>query len=69
MGFSGKKYDLKGTSLRENKDDHKGCFNYQKLDHLIVDCPDLQKAKVKKENFQNYNFINKVKKSLMETWD
>lgn len=67
--FFGKRYGFIGTSSIENKDDHKGYFNYQKLGHFIVDCPDLQKDKAKKENFQKNNFISKFKKSFMEKWD
>lgn len=67
--FSGRKSDFRGTSSRDNKDDHKGCFNYQKPAHFIIDCPELQKDKTKKESFQKNNFISKFKKSIMATWD
>ncbi|KAI5413829.1 hypothetical protein KIW84_058104 [Lathyrus oleraceus] len=38
-------------------------------DHLIVDYPELQKDKSKKGSYHKDFFRNKVKKSLMETWD
>lgn len=51
------------------KDYHKGCFNYKKPGHFIVDCPEMQKDKSKKGSYQKDNFKNKTKKSLMATWD
>ncbi|KAI5396272.1 hypothetical protein KIW84_062466 [Lathyrus oleraceus] len=54
---------------REKKGDHKGCFNFNKPGHFIVECPELQKEKSKKGSFQKDNFRNKFKKSPMETWD
>ena len=38
-------------------------------DHLIVDCPELQKDKSKRGSYHKDIFRNKVKKSLMATWD
>lgn len=37
--------------------------------HFIVNCPEVKKGKSKNEIFQKDSFINKYKKSLMETWD
>ncbi|KAI5415510.1 hypothetical protein KIW84_040799 [Lathyrus oleraceus] len=67
--FSSKKYGFKGTSSIENKDDQKGCFNFQKPDHFIDGCLDLQKDKTKKKNFQKNNFRSKFNQSPMATWD
>lgn len=67
--FSGRRSGFSGTSFKVNTDDQKGYFNFQKHDHFIVDCPDLQKDKDKKENFQKNNLRSKFKKSFMETWD
>lgn len=61
-------YGLKGTSFRENKDDHNGCFNCQKSDHFIAACPNLQKDKAKKEKFQKNNFKSEFKKIIMAIW-
>lgn len=67
--FSRRRFAFRGTSYKVNKDDQKGCFNCQKSDHFIVDCPELQKDKVKKKSFQKNNFRSKFKKSLITTWD
>jgi len=36
---------------------------------FIVDCLKLHKDKSKKENSKKESYINKLKKSLMATWD
>jgi len=38
----------KRSSYVYKKNDQKGFFNYKKLGHFIVDCPDLEKNKSKK---------------------
>jgi len=55
------------------KEDQKGCFNYKKLGHFIVECPGLQKEKSKdkskKSSFNSRKFRKQIKKSLMTTWE
>ena len=55
------------------KEDQKGCFNYKKPGHFIVDCPNLQKKKSKdksqKSSFNSRKFWKRIKKSLMATWE
>jgi hypothetical protein len=46
------------------------CFNCKKTGHFIVDSHKLSsKDKVKKRNFNKENFKNKIKKSLIATWE
>ncbi|KAI5424658.1 hypothetical protein KIW84_030735 [Lathyrus oleraceus] len=52
----------------KKKDNQKGCFNYKKSDHFIVECLDLQKNKAKNGSLQKYSFKNRFKKSVMATW-
>lgn len=65
--FSGRRDGFKGSSFRSK--DHDDCYNYKKYDHFIVECPDLQTDKIRKECFPNNNFISKFKKSFMATWE
>lgn len=67
--FSSRSYGFKGSNSRSDKDGRKGYFNCKKSGHFIVDCPDMQKDKVKKETFQKKNFRSKFKKVLMATWE
>lgn len=67
--FSGKISGFRGSSSKDKAYDQKNCFDYKKLGHFKVDCPDLQKDKPKKRSFQKENFISKFKKNLMATWD
>ncbi|KAI5417558.1 hypothetical protein KIW84_042242 [Lathyrus oleraceus] len=67
--FSGRSSGFRGSGSREKKEDKKGFFNYKKHGHFIAEYPELQKDKSKKGSFQKDCFINKFKKSLMETWD
>ncbi|KAI5397924.1 hypothetical protein KIW84_063656 [Lathyrus oleraceus] len=67
--FSSRSCGFKGSNFRSDKDGRKGYFNCKKSDHFIVGYPDMQKYKVKKEIFQKKNFISKLKKVLMETWE
>ncbi|KAI5426850.1 hypothetical protein KIW84_032327 [Lathyrus oleraceus] len=60
---------FRGSGSTEKKDDHKGCFNYKKPGHFIVECLKLQKDKPNKGSIQKDKFKNKFKKSLMEIWD
>ena len=48
------------------KEDQKGCFNRKKPGHFI-DCPDLQKDKLKDKSKKSTFKLNKIKKSLMAT--
>lgn len=57
----------KGSSSRENKDEPKVCLNYEKRCHFVVECPDLQTDKPKKESNKKETFKKNVKKSLMTT--
>jgi len=59
----------KWSSYKDKKDNQKGCFNCKKPGHLIAYCPDLQKNKSKKESSKKENFIRRVKKNLMPTWE
>lgn len=45
----------------------KVCLNYEKRCHFVVECPDLQTDKPKKESNKKETFKKKVKKSLMTT--
>ena len=67
--FSRRSSGFRGSSSRDKKDDQNGCFNYKNPSHFIIVCLELQKDKSKKIRYQKDNFRNKVKKSLMETWD
>jgi len=53
------------------KEDQKGCFNYKKPGHFIVDCLDLHKEKSKenskKASFKLNKYRKQIKKSLMAT--
>ncbi|MCI42028.1 hypothetical protein A2U01_0063263, partial [Trifolium medium] len=41
-----------------------------KVGHFIADCPESSlKDKGKKSNFNRENFKNRIKKSLMTTWE
>jgi len=68
-----KKLSNRGSGLSPKKEDQKGYFNCKKPGHFLADCPELQKDKtkdkIKKANFKSSNFRNKIKKSLMVTWD
>jgi len=63
----------RGGYKSSKKEDQKGCFNYKKPGHFIVDCPDLQKEKSKdkskKSSFNSRKFRKQIKKSLMATWE
>lgn len=67
--FLGKSSSFRGSSSRDKKDDHKWCFNYNKHVHFIDDCLELHEDKSKKGIYQKDKFKNKVKKSIMATWD
>ncbi|XP_050888860.1 uncharacterized protein LOC127094028 [Lathyrus oleraceus] len=60
---------LRGSSSKDNIDDQKKCFNCKKHGHFIDDCPGLLRERSKKEGFQKDNFMNKLKKILMATWN
>lgn len=68
MRFSSKSNGFRGSSSKDKEDGQKICYNCNKLGHFRADCPYLQKDKSNKGSFQNDNFINKFKKSLMTTW-
>jgi len=61
----------RGGYKSSKKEDQKGCFNYKKPGHFIVDCLDLQKEKSKdksmKSSFNSRKFKKQIKKSLMAT--
>jgi len=65
--FLGRSSGHKGS----RKEDQKGCFNYKKLGHFIVDCLDLQKdkskEKFKKPTFKSNKFRKQIKQSMMAT--
>jgi hypothetical protein len=67
---SGRSSGSKGSGYRssgnkDKKDDSKSCFNCHKPGHFIADCPELStKGKGSKSTFKN-----KVKKSLLATWE
>ncbi|KAI5389889.1 hypothetical protein KIW84_075267 [Lathyrus oleraceus] len=67
--FLGRINGFRGSRSKYKKDDQKECLNCKKPDHFIADCLELQKDKSNKGSHQKDNFINKVKKSLMATWD
>lgn len=46
--FSRRSRGFIGSSSRSDTDDQNGCFNCQKPDHYIAECPDLHKDKSKK---------------------
>lgn len=49
--LSGRSSGFRGSSSIENEDGQKGCFNYKKRGHFIIDCPEVQKDKSKKGGF------------------
>jgi len=65
--FLSRRNSYKGS----RKEDQKGCFNYKKLGHFIVDCPDLRKEKSedksKKSTFKSNKIKKQIKQSLMAT--
>jgi hypothetical protein len=67
--FQGKRSGSKGSSYKNRKEEHKGCFHCKKLGHFIVDCLELQKDKSKKESSRKEIYRKKLKKSLMAIWD
>jgi len=74
LAMKNKKFISKRGSCKSfKKEDQKGCFNFKKPGHFIVDCPDLQKEKSKdkskKSSFNKRKFRKQIKKSLMATWE
>ncbi|KAI5413796.1 hypothetical protein KIW84_058079 [Lathyrus oleraceus] len=67
--FYGKINGFRWSSSKDNTDDQKNYFNRKKLGHFRVDCSNLLKERSNKEGFQNDIFRNKLKTSLMTTWD
>lgn len=65
--FSGIRDDFKESN--SGSKDQDGYYNYKKPGHYIVECPNLQKDKSRKESFQKKNFRSKFKKILMATWE
>jgi hypothetical protein len=69
-----RKFLSKRCGYKSSKKEYqKGCFNYKKPGHFIVDCPDLQKEKSKdkskKSSFNSKKFRKQINKSLMVTWE
>lgn len=67
--FFGRRSDFRGTSSRVNKDDQNECFNCHKLDHFMVDYPEIHKHKAKKVSVKKNNFRSKFKESPLALWD
>ncbi|MCI63170.1 serine/threonine protein kinase SRPK1, partial [Trifolium medium] len=60
----------RSSGYKEKKEDQKNCFNCKKPGHFIADCPELSsKEKSKRSSSKKENFKNKIKKSLMATWE
>jgi hypothetical protein len=68
--LSSKRSGSRGSGSKDNKEDQNMCFNCKKTGHFIADSHKLSsKDKVKKRNFNKENFKNKIKKSLIATWE
>ncbi|MCI24077.1 serine/threonine protein kinase SRPK1, partial [Trifolium medium] len=61
----GKGFGSRSYGSRDKKEDQKTCYNCKKLGHFIADCPDLSA----KDKGKNVSYKNRVKKSLMATWE
>lgn len=67
--FSSWSSDSIGTGFKNKKENQNGCFDCKKSGHFIVDCPELQKGKSKKERYKKERYRSKLNKSLMATWN
>jgi len=55
--------------ILDKKDDHKGCFNYKRLNHFIANYPKLQKDKSKKKAVRKKVSRVSSRKILLATWN
>jgi len=66
-----KRFLSRSSSHKSSKKE--GCFNCKKTGHFIAEWPDLQKDKSKDKSkkpiFKSNKFKEKIKKSLMATWE
>ncbi|MCI06846.1 serine/threonine protein kinase SRPK1, partial [Trifolium medium] len=55
---------------KEKKDEQKNCFHCKKPGYFIADCPEMSsKENNKRSSSKRESFKNKIKKSLMATWE
>jgi hypothetical protein len=68
--FSNRSSGSRSSGFKDKKENLNKCFNCKKSGHLIADCPEKSsKDRVKGKSISKERFKNKVKKSLMATWE
>ncbi|MCI22389.1 serine/threonine protein kinase SRPK1, partial [Trifolium medium] len=64
--------NFKGNGSRGSgkKEEQKNCFHCKKPGHFIADCPEMSsKDKNKRNSSKKESYKNRIKKSLMATWE
>jgi len=67
--FPSKSSDLKTSSFKDKRDNRKVCFNYGKIGHFIVDCPEAYNGKSGNGSSKRDTYMRKLKQSFMTTWE
>jgi hypothetical protein len=58
----------KSSGFKDKKEDQNKCFKCNKIGHFIADCPENKNRSNKKASSRE-NYKNRVKKSLLATWE
>ncbi|MCH92043.1 serine/threonine protein kinase SRPK1, partial [Trifolium medium] len=60
----------RNSGYKDKNDDQKNCFHCKKPGHFIADCPEMSsKDRLKRNSSKKDHFKNRIKKSLMATWE